>query len=69
MNEVEAKIALRQMLGTFTPGSILHLLADLYRQDAEIACRDEDSQTFERCKNIECALYVVGIGVDGACPR
>jgi hypothetical protein len=69
MNEIEAKAALRQMLQSFTPGSVLHLLADLYRQDAEEANRVEDAMAYEQCKNIECALYVVGIGIDGACPR
>lgn len=69
MKEGQAKKHLRAMLRDLTPGSILHLLADLFREDAEKAKCYEDSAAYERCKQIECALYVVGIGVDGACPR
>ena len=31
--------------------------------------RMEDSLAYERCKSLECTLFVVGIGLDGACPR
>jgi hypothetical protein len=69
MNEAQAKKHLRQMLRSLTPGSILHLLADLFREDADKAAAYEDSLAFERCKSLECTLYVVGLGVDAACPR
>ena len=69
MKEREAKKALRKMLRRFTVGSVLHLLADLYREDAEEASRVEDVAAYERLKTVECALFVIGIGVDGACPR
>ena len=69
MREPEAKRILRSMLTDFSPGSILHLLGDVFRENAEEACQYEDELAFERCKSLEAALYVVGIGVDGACPR
>jgi 5'-deoxynucleotidase YfbR-like HD superfamily hydrolase len=59
VKEREAKKALRKMLRSFTPGSILHLLADLQREDAEEASRVEDAAAYERCKTVECALVVV----------
>jgi len=69
VKEKEAKKALRRMLRTFTVGSILHLLADFYREDAQEASRAEDALAFERCQNLYCTLYVVGLGVDAASPR
>lgn len=65
MDEAEAKKTLKKMLKSFTPGSILHLLADLFREDAEKA----SAQARERLKTIEHALVIVGMGVDAACPR
>lgn len=69
MKELQAKKILRKLLRDFTAGSILHLLADVYRENAVEASQCEDEMAFERCKSLEAALYVVGIGVDGACPR
>ena len=69
MKEKEAKKVLRRMLREFTPGSILHLLADLFREDSEKAKCYEDAVAYEQCKQVEATLYVVGIGVDGASPR
>jgi hypothetical protein len=69
MNEADAKKLLRKLLRQFTPGSILHLLSDLFREDAEKAAAYEDSMAYERCKSVECTFYVVGLGIDAACPR
>lgn len=69
MKEKEAKKVLRKMLRDLTPGSILHLLATVFHEDAEVASRTEDSPAYERLKAVECALFVVGLGVDAACPR
>lgn len=69
MKENEAKKVLRKMLRTFTVGSILHLLADLYREDADEASQVEDALAYGRCQSLHCTLYVVGLGVDAACPR
>lgn len=69
MTEAAAKKHLRRMLRDFTPGSILHLLADLFREDAEEARRQDDSLAYERYKTVESTLLVVGMGIDAACPR
>ncbi len=69
MNEAQAKKQLKQLLRSLTPGSILHMLADLFREDADKATAYEDSMAYERCKSVECTLYVVGLGIDAACPR
>lgn len=69
MKEQQAKKHLRAMLRDLTPGSILHLLADLFREDAEKAKCYEDSSAYEQCKQVECTLYVVGLGIDAAYPR
>ena len=69
MKEAMAKKHLRRMLRDFTPGSILHLLADLFRDDAEEARRQDDPLGYERYKTVESALLVVGMGIDAACPR
>ena len=69
MSEKQAKRHLKKMLGSFTPGSILHLLADISGELAEEARRDDDDETYHRCKNVEIALIVFGMGVDAACPR
>jgi len=69
MKEPQAKKILKSMLRKFTPGSVLHLLADHFREQAEEASQIEDSLAYERCKSLECTLYVVGLGIDAACPR
>ena len=69
MTENQARMRLRQMLGTLTAGSILHLLAELFAEQAEAARRNRDDRTAERCENAEATLFVVGIGIDAACPR
>lgn len=69
MNEATAKKDLRRMLRGFTPGSILHLLADLFREDAEEARRQDDPLANERYKTVESTLLVLGMGIDAACPR
>ena len=69
MKEKEAKKALRKMLRSFTPGSLLHVLGDIYGELAEEASRTEHAPAFERFKAVECALIVVGMGIDAICPR
>jgi hypothetical protein len=69
MREDRAKKQLRIMLRSFTPGSVLSLLADLYRQTAENARRDNDETAYKQCRLVESTLVVVGLGIDAACPR
>jgi hypothetical protein len=63
MTEELARKQLRKMLRSFTPGGVLHLLADIYR---EAAAKNRDA---ERSKRVEETLYVVGLGIDAATPR
>ena len=69
MTEKQAKEQLRRMLATFTPGSVLHLLAELFAERAEAARRAGDDLTAGRCDNAQATLFVVGLGIDAACPR
>jgi hypothetical protein len=69
MNEKQAKKQLRNMLTNLTPGSVIHLLSEVFHDEAETAARLEDSLAYERCKSVECTLFVVGLGVDATCPR
>ncbi len=69
MNADEAKKQLEGMLDQFTVGSVLHLLADLYREWAEESRRDDDEMARQQCKLVESTLVVVGMGLDAACPR
>ena len=66
MREDLAKKHLRTMLRSFSPGSVLHLLADLYRESAARAPRKKDAERFKR---IEETLFVVGLGIEAAISR
>lgn len=65
MTERTAKEQLRAMLGSFTAGTVLHLLAEVVRADADEA----DALAGERGRAVESALFVVGLGIDAAHPR
>jgi len=69
MTEATARKHLMEMLKRFTPGSVLHLLSDIYRSTAEDASNDNDARTHGRCKSVEQTLFVVGLGIDATCPR
>jgi hypothetical protein len=69
MREEQARKHLEKMLRSFTPGSVLNLLADLYRQEAEEARRENNMTRYQQCRLTESTLIVVGMGLDGACPR
>ncbi|MFO0800519.1 MAG: hypothetical protein U0804_23880 [Gemmataceae bacterium] len=66
MTERTAKEQLRAMLGSFTAGTVLHLLAEVVRADADNA---DDPVAGERGRAVESALFVVGLGIDAAHPR
>lgn len=68
MDEQQAKTHLTDMLQSYTAGSVLHLLADLYQDSAEQARQDGDAVLYRQCKTVEYALIVVGMGIDAACP-
>ena len=69
MTEAEAKHHLADMLGSFTAGSVLHLLAEVLRDAERIRLGTLDEITQERVQNAETALFVMGLGIDAACPR
>lgn len=68
MTEKQAKRQLEEMLGSFTAGSVLHLLSEIYREVAEQARQGDDATMYQQAKSVEHALFVVGLGVDAACP-
>jgi len=57
------------MLSSFTPGSILHLLAGAFKAHAEEGYSDDAARIRQQCDLAESVLFVVGIGLDAACPR
>lgn len=69
MTEDQAKKHLRKMLRSFTGGTVLHLLAELYQEAAEEAQRLEDDLAYRQSKRVEATLFVVGLGIDSAHPR
>lgn len=66
MTERTAKEQLRAMIGSFTLGTVLHLLAEVVQADADRAGDDRDA---ERCRLVEATLFVFGLGIDAARPR
>lgn len=70
MKERQAKKQLENMLQSFTVGSILHLLADLLRNEGHKAARASgDGSLYRQCKQAESTLFVVGLGLDAVLPR
>ncbi len=68
MTEDQARSALAELLGRYTIGSVLHLLADVQREHADEARLIDDAAAYEQLKMIEHTLFVVGLGVDAANP-
>jgi hypothetical protein len=69
MTEAEAKRHLGDMLRRFTPGSVLHLLADVLGNAENERLGGLDDVAAERVRNAEVALFVFGLGINAACPR
>ena len=69
MTEKKAKQHLRQILETLTAGSILHLLSEVFREEAEEARLAGDVRVYKQSRNVEATLFVVGLGIDAARPR
>ena len=53
MNESKLKEQLRRMLGSLTAGSVLHLLAELFREEAEAARRNGDDLAADECERVD----------------
>ncbi len=69
MTEAKAKKHLGTMLRSFTGGTVLHLLAELFQQMAEDARRNGDDTAVKQFQEVAAALFVVGLGIDAACPH
>ena len=69
MSEKQAKKQLAKMLDSFTPGSVLYLLSDMYRDRAEAASKSGDVVRSDQCKLVEHTLVAVGAGIDAVQPR
>ncbi len=69
MKAKKAKKELRLMLESLTQGSILPLLSEVFEELAEVARKDGDETRVEQCRMVAVTLFVVGLGIDAACPR
>jgi hypothetical protein len=69
MTDETARRQLKRMMRSFTQGSVLHLLGDVFEEMAEEARRGGDQIRREQCESVSKTLFVVGLGVDSACPR
>lgn len=69
MTEAEAKEHLLAMLGSFNPGSVLHIFAQVIREAEDARLGGLDEATEERVREAEAALWVFGMGLMSALPR
>lgn len=69
MTEKKVKRLFRRMLDAFTPGTVLHLLAEVFHEQAEEAHQAGDDLAAGQCRSVEGALFVVGLGIDAARPH
>ena len=69
MTEAQAKKQLRAMLRSLTPGSILHVLSHLFSDSAKRFRSRGDVVAEKQTREVAATLFVVGLGVDAACPR
>ncbi len=68
MNDTQAKRLLAEILQSFTAGSVLHLLGELLREEAEREAEDEGDAGLEQAREAESTLFVVGLGIDAVWP-
>lgn len=64
MTDKQAKRQIKKMLRSYTVGSVVHLLADVYAERAAKAVRSRDIVLSDRCRQVQHALIVLGMGVD-----
>jgi hypothetical protein len=69
MTDETARRQLKRMLRSFSGGSILHLLAEVFEDLAEQARQDGNETRAEQCRAVAATLFVVGLEIDAACPR
>jgi hypothetical protein len=64
-----AKRRLRTMLGSFTQGSVLHLLGEVFEEMAEEEAQTGEEGRRDQFISVARTLFVVSLGIDAACPR
>jgi hypothetical protein len=69
VSETEAKQHLRDMLAAFTPGSVLHILAEVVRQSETTRLGGLDEVALKRVQEAEAFLWIAGYGLMAALPR
>lgn len=69
MTEVQARQHLLDMLGSFSPGSVLHILAQAVREAEEARLGGLDEAAEGRVREAEAFLWVAGYGLMAALPR
>lgn len=69
VTEAEAKRHLLDMLDSFTPGSVLHILAQVIREAEEARLGGLDAAAEQRVREAEGFLWVAGYGLMAALPR
>lgn len=68
MTDEMAKKQLRRMLKSFTSGSVLHLLGEVFEDMAGRAAQGNEAR-HEQYRAVASTLFVVGLGIDAVCPR
>lgn len=68
MTDEAARKQLNQMLGSFTAGSVLHLLGEVIESMA-VEATEGDEARHEQYRIVAATLFAVGLGIDAACPR
>ncbi len=68
VDDTQAKRLLADILESFTAGSVLHMLGEMLRQNAEQEADGEDDPDLERAREAESALFVFGLGLDSVWP-
>ena len=69
MTEDQARQHLRDVLASFRPGSVCHLLAEVIRDSEEARLGGLDEQAEQRIREAQAALWVLGLGLLAALPR
>ncbi len=69
MTDDTARRQLKRLMKSFTLGSVLHLLGEIFDEMAKEARQEGDDIRQEQCESVAKTLVVVGLGVDAACPR
>jgi hypothetical protein len=69
VTEAEAKQHLLEMLESFSPGSVLHILAQVIRESEEARLGGLDDAAEERVRGAVAFLWIAGCGLMAALPR